>query len=83
MEYLEKSHTSSGRIPSEKGYRLYVEEIMRRNYTEETEFPMLDEIFERPNISYALIKWLLNKKSNTPSLLDSFGFPYHQYQSEL
>ncbi len=51
MEYLEKTHTSSGRIPSEKGYRLYVEEIMRRNYTESIEFPMLDEIFERPNIS--------------------------------
>lgn len=51
MEYLEKMHTSSGRIPSEKGYRLYVEEIMRRNYTEEAEFPMLDEIFDRPNIS--------------------------------
>ena len=51
MEYLEKTHTSSGRIPSEKGYRMYVEEIMRRNYTKSSEFPMLDEIFERPNIS--------------------------------
>ena len=51
MEYLEKTHTSSVRIPSEKGYRLYVEEIMRRNYTDTSEFPMLDEIFERPNIS--------------------------------
>ena len=27
--YLEKTHTSSGRIPSEKGYRLYVEEIIK------------------------------------------------------
>lgn len=51
MEYLEKTHTSSGRVPSEKGYRMYVEEIMRRNYTTTSEFPMLDEIFERPNIS--------------------------------
>ena len=27
--YLEKTHTSSGRIPSEKGYRLYVDELLQ------------------------------------------------------
>ncbi|MBR3163033.1 MAG: heat-inducible transcription repressor HrcA [Clostridia bacterium] len=27
--YLEKTHTSSGRIPSEKGYRLYVDELIK------------------------------------------------------
>lgn len=51
LGYLEKTHTSSGRVPSEKGYRLYVEEIMRRKETSNDNFPMLDEIFERPNIS--------------------------------
>ncbi len=51
LGYLEKTHISSGRIPSEKGYRLYVEEIMRRNNTNNDDFPMLDEIFEKPNIS--------------------------------
>lgn len=29
MELLEKTHISSGRIPSEKGYRYYVDHIMR------------------------------------------------------
>ena len=28
MGYLQKTHTSSGRIPSAKGYRLYVDELM-------------------------------------------------------
>ncbi len=28
LGYLEKTHTSSGRIPTEKGYRLYVNELM-------------------------------------------------------
>lgn len=51
MEYLEKKHTSSGRIPSEKGYRLYIEEIMKRNEGKTSEFPMIDEIFNRPNIT--------------------------------
>ena len=50
MGYLEKTHTSSGRIPSEKGYRLYVNEIMRRGKKDESLFPMIDEIFEKCDI---------------------------------
>lgn len=30
MGYLEQPHTSAGRIPSEKAYRLYVNSIMQR-----------------------------------------------------
>jgi len=29
LEYLEKTHISSGRIPSEKGYRYYVDHLMK------------------------------------------------------
>lgn len=29
MGYLEQLHSSSGRIPSNKGYRLYVDELMQ------------------------------------------------------
>lgn len=32
MGYLEKTHTSSGRIPTEKGYRLYVDSLMDVDY---------------------------------------------------
>jgi len=39
MGYLEQPHTSAGRIPSPQGYRLYVDELMRRQRLsqEETE----------------------------------------------
>ena len=39
MGYLEQPHTSAGRIPSAKGYRLYVNELMERKAlsAEETE----------------------------------------------
>jgi len=47
MGFLEKVHTSSGRIPSEKGYRLYVEEILRTKDRHQESFPQIDEIFER------------------------------------
>ena len=30
MGYLEKPHTSAGRVPSHKGYRFYVDHLMRR-----------------------------------------------------
>ncbi|MEI3527248.1 MAG: heat-inducible transcriptional repressor HrcA [Bacilli bacterium] len=51
MGFLEKTHTSSGRIPSEKGYRFYVETIMRKSNEKDANFPMIDEIFERPNVT--------------------------------
>ncbi len=44
--YLLKTHTSSGRIPSVKGYKLYVSMVLD-NKNEPKEFPMIDEIFKR------------------------------------
>ena len=50
--FLEKTHTSSGRIPSEKGYRLYVENILnQKSENDGYKFPMIDEIFNRSNLS--------------------------------
>lgn len=37
MGYLEQPHTSAGRIPSAKGYRLYVNELMDRRTLSDTE----------------------------------------------
>ncbi len=33
MGYILQPHTSAGRIPSDKGYRLYVDELMREKRT--------------------------------------------------
>lgn len=48
--YLLKTHTSSGRIPSVKGYKLYVSGVLN-NKEEEKEFPLIDEIFKRNETS--------------------------------
>ena len=37
MGYLEQPHTSAGRVPSAKGYRLYVNELMERRALPEAE----------------------------------------------
>ena len=31
LGYLEKTHTSSGRIPSDKGYHYYIEKLLTNN----------------------------------------------------
>ncbi|OPX42672.1 heat-inducible transcription repressor HrcA [Ruminiclostridium hungatei] len=37
MGFLEQPHTSAGRVPSDKGYRLYVDQIMKINDLSDTE----------------------------------------------
>ena len=49
--YLLKTHTSSGRIPSVKGYKLYVSGVLNNKEDESKEFPMIDEIFRRHEAS--------------------------------
>lgn len=44
--YLEKTHTSSGRIPSELGYKFYVENLLTRDDEIVKYYPMINEIFD-------------------------------------
>ncbi len=47
LGYIEKTHTSSGRIPSEKGYRYYIETIVKNLEDETNGFFEFDQIFEQ------------------------------------
>jgi len=38
--YLEKTHTSSGRVPSSKGYRYYIEHLRERSVSDEFKYQM-------------------------------------------
>ena len=44
---IEKTHSSSGRIPSENGYRYYVQMILSEREQEVKSFPLIDQIFRR------------------------------------
>lgn len=46
-----KTHTSSGRVPTEEGYRLYVKGYLKAPHTNQFDYPMIDEIFERDIVS--------------------------------
>lgn len=47
LGYLEKTHTSSGRVPAEKGYRYYVNNLVTRDQSVTESFPLIDEIFAK------------------------------------
>lgn len=55
---LEKTHTSSGRVPSEKGYRYYVDNIMKPKELTGEDVLTLQTIFKNKslNLSDAIIK---------------------------
>lgn len=44
MGFLEKTHTSSGRVPSVMGYRYYVDELMRRTKLLRQEADLIDSL---------------------------------------
>lgn len=48
MGYLEQPHTSAGRIPSPKGYRLYVNELMERRPLSSAETERINEALPLP-----------------------------------
>ncbi len=50
LGYLEKTHTSSGRVPSEKGYRFYVDYLRSNNQSEAIEFTPIHKLFTKKNL---------------------------------
>lgn len=45
--FLEKTHTSSGRIPSQQGYRYYVDELLRDDELSKVEIEFIKQRLER------------------------------------
>jgi heat-inducible transcriptional repressor len=46
LGYLEKRHTSSGRVPSNLGYQYYIENLITRDNVVSEMYPLIDEFFE-------------------------------------
>ncbi|KIL44462.1 heat-inducible transcriptional repressor HrcA [Jeotgalibacillus soli] len=45
MGFLEKTHTSSGRVPSEKGYRFYVDHLLSPQKLQQQDISLIHSIF--------------------------------------
>ena len=46
LGYIEKTHTSSGRVPSDKGYHYYIETILSDDKDYAQSFNVIDELFD-------------------------------------
>ncbi|CCV64207.1 Heat-inducible transcription repressor HrcA [Alteracholeplasma palmae J233] len=51
LGFLEKTHTSSGRIPSQKGYKYYVNHLVTRDQEISQMYPLIDEIFAKYSLA--------------------------------
>ncbi len=47
LGFLEKTHTSSGRVPSEKGYRFYVDHLLQPQVMTADEVSQIQSVFKR------------------------------------
>lgn len=58
LGYLEKTHTSSGRVPSEAGYKYYAQNLMQQKEITNSEMNKLQTILDNKNLatSDAIIK---------------------------
>lgn len=50
MGFLEKTHTSSGRVPSTKGYRFYCEHLLEDHVDDQIQF-QLQEVFSKKQLN--------------------------------
>jgi len=58
LGYLEKTHTSSGRVPSEEGYKYYADNLMKQKKISDSELNKLQTVLDNKNLatSDAIIK---------------------------
>lgn len=74
--YLEKTHTSSGRAPSEKGYRYYVNHLLTRDSDVKSLYKEIDNILEdkvhsKEEILQAVINFVSNQTNYYCTMLGS------------
>ena len=69
MGYLEKTHTSSGRVPSEKGYRYYVDNLLTPQMVSKEEIKQIRSVFEERKVE---TEQIIRKSANILSELTSY-----------
>lgn len=70
LGYLEQPHTSAGRVPSSKGYRLYIDNIMKEKNLTAKEKAVIDEILQNDIIK---IENLIHEATNILSRLTNYA----------
>lgn len=66
MGYIVQPHTSAGRIPSDKGYRLYVDELMKEKESEVQEIK--DLMIEKTDKLDKMLKQVAKVLASIPTM---------------
>nr|MBO2505923.1 heat-inducible transcriptional repressor HrcA [Bacilli bacterium] len=69
LGYLEKTHVSSGRIPSEKGYRYYVDHLLQPKRMSVEEINLIQSIFEKQKVE---VEQIIRESASILSELTSY-----------
>lgn len=69
MGYIVQPHTSAGRIPSDKGYRLYVDNLMQKRHLDKTEKEYISQVIAQ---NLAHVDELLRSLSNAISYITNY-----------
>lgn len=69
MGYLEQLHTSSGRIPSELGYRFYVDQLMQQYRVTQAEIGELNKLYA---LKAAELDRILDRATKLMSMLTNY-----------
>lgn len=69
LGFLEKTHTSSGRVPSEKGYRFYVDHLLNPQGINSWDIQQIQSIF---NDRLVEVEHIIRKSANILSELTSY-----------
>lgn len=69
LGYIEQVHTSSGRVPSEKGYRLYVDNFMKQKELTGDEIDFLKNAI---SLNVSRIEYLMEQTARALSMLTSY-----------
>ena len=69
LGFLMQPHTSAGRIPSDKGYRLYVDEMLKHSKVSAKQRKQIDDLF---NKTYSSLDYFMKDLSNLLSELTNY-----------
>ena len=70
LGYLEQPHTSAGRVPSSKGYRLYIDDIMKEKNLTAKEKAVINEVLQD---DITKIESLIKEATNVLSKLTNYA----------
>ena len=76
MGYILQPHTSAGRIPSDKGYRLYVDELMREKEEEISELRTL--MFEKTDKMEKVLKKVVKVLASNTNYATMISVPQYK-----